>query len=363
MLGNTLVIPPSVDANTDRKPYLQEFTLSYSLCSWNQVVCPLQLTRTLCANVLLIKLIPTHEVKSLFFQTRDASSPMMRESKNRLWMRLWSPAAQSNQSHIVLCVSVRRSNTYCRVTHIHQSLGRFPAWARGSSVGTGCCCRRDAGACSTLWGDGGQNWKQEDKVRWMDETVAAAVTSEPRTHGPKTQRCWAAATACLQHTQGRDRCPFILDLHSHQTESRRAAALDTHTAAAASRHSGQPGWRTRCTEAGPDRDWMEGGQSQKGGGSISTCQAGWCHCLTVSPVVCAIDRSPGVTPLHLIHVLLWQKKMSGYNCIHCTTFTCGQHTHWLRLNWLRQILFSLRYVQRKYRTKIYWTDLAIVLIV
>lgn len=32
-LGNTLVIPPSVDANTDRKPYLQEFILTYSLCS------------------------------------------------------------------------------------------------------------------------------------------------------------------------------------------------------------------------------------------------------------------------------------------------------------------------------------------
>lgn len=33
--------------------------------------------------------------------------------------------------------------------------------------------------------------------------------------------------------------------------------------------------------------------------------------LTVSPVVGAVDRSPGVTPLHLIHVLLQQEKVLG----------------------------------------------------
>lgn len=54
------------------------------------------------------------------------------------------------------------------------------------------------------------------------------------------------------------------------------------------------------TQAG----WREGGQSQRDSGS----RLDGVTALTVSPVVCAIDSSPGVTPLHLIHVLLQQEK-------------------------------------------------------
>lgn len=71
--------------------------------------------------LLLLKLISTHEVKSLFFQTRDASCPMMRESKIRLWMRLWSPAAQKQSGpHCDACAPVRGSGTRLHV-HSHSS--------------------------------------------------------------------------------------------------------------------------------------------------------------------------------------------------------------------------------------------------
>lgn len=63
-------------------------------------------------------LASTYEFKSLFFQTREASCPMMRESKIRLWMRLWSPAAQSNRIHILIQTHIAKLSL---PAHSHSS--------------------------------------------------------------------------------------------------------------------------------------------------------------------------------------------------------------------------------------------------
>lgn len=49
--------------------------------------------------------VQTHEFKSLFFQTREASCPMILESKIRLWTRPRSPETQDKDKNLI-CASV-----------------------------------------------------------------------------------------------------------------------------------------------------------------------------------------------------------------------------------------------------------------
>lgn len=62
--------------------------------------------------------VQTHEFKSLFFQTREASCPMILESKIRLWTRPRSPETRDKDKYLI-CASVtiaaRTRLTFIRV--------------------------------------------------------------------------------------------------------------------------------------------------------------------------------------------------------------------------------------------------------
>lgn len=56
-------------------------------------------------SVMLQSKVQTHEFKSLFFQTREASCPMILESKIRLWTRPRSPDTPDKDKYLI-CTSV-----------------------------------------------------------------------------------------------------------------------------------------------------------------------------------------------------------------------------------------------------------------
>lgn len=104
-LGNTRVIPPSVDAKTARKPYLKTGKCYHSSIEHDQ--------HPPCSqhddeqSVMLQRNVQTHEFKSLFFQTREASCPMILESKIRLWTRPRSPATPGKDKYLMCtCVTI-----------------------------------------------------------------------------------------------------------------------------------------------------------------------------------------------------------------------------------------------------------------
>lgn len=86
LLGNTLVIPPSVAANTARKPYLkvgmktgERKWLTVAFKYWIPLFSPR------CGQNC------THVFKSLFFHTLSTSCRMMPVSRMRLWRSRLSP--------------------------------------------------------------------------------------------------------------------------------------------------------------------------------------------------------------------------------------------------------------------------------
>lgn len=97
MLGNTLVTPPSVAANTARKPYLNvkvqrgDGNVSKKVSrsnSYSQSKC-----RICCSWALHV----THVFKSLFFHTFSTSCLMMPVSRIKLWRSKLSP---EHKAHI-----------------------------------------------------------------------------------------------------------------------------------------------------------------------------------------------------------------------------------------------------------------------
>ena len=96
----------------------------------------------------------THEFRSLFFHIREASCPIILESKIRLWMRPWSPETKRQADNLTGVSATSYVRYYkANVTHTHPILEKYPAWVRGSSAKTGYCCQKGADAGSIPYGD------------------------------------------------------------------------------------------------------------------------------------------------------------------------------------------------------------------
>lgn len=136
-------------------------------------------------------------------------------------------------------------------------------------------------------------------------TKKMAVTSEQETHVPRIQRSWVATTAYLQswYIKGDAFFSRLIASLLHLRET--SKALCTHTGAAASHHSGLPGCRIHCTGVAPDQDYtLMKKHTKKKSFRKSISEHSCLDCYSGSPVICSIDRGPGVTPVHLINVLL-----------------------------------------------------------
>lgn len=139
----------------------------------------------------------THEFRSLFFQTREASCPIILESKIRLWMRPWSPEIQNKQINPSECLQRWQILNKLLLTHSHSSdSGEMSSMSERKFCKNWVLlperCRRLQYSL--------EKWREEltrANKEGENERAMKRLTLEPETRVRLIQRSWAATTAYL----------------------------------------------------------------------------------------------------------------------------------------------------------------------